>query len=72
MNKIKEQELLKDLPVSLFMDEIKGCINAIEHYIDSINRLWLIAKEEENDRAINLIINYEKEFYNRHHNGLIK
>ena len=72
MNKTEEQELLKDLPVSMFMMEVKQCISAIEHYIDSINRLWLIAKEEENDRAINLIINYEKEFYNRHHNGLIK
>lgn len=72
MNKTEEQELLKDLPVSLFMDEIKGCINAIEHYTDSINKLYLIAKEEENVRAINLIINYEKEFYNKHHNGLLK
>ena len=63
---------LRDLPINFFMDEIKGCINAIEHYIDIINKHFLIAKEEENTTAINLILNYEKEFYDKYNKGLLK
>jgi hypothetical protein len=72
MNITEKQDILKDLPINLFMDEVKGCINAVEHYIDSINKLYLIAKEEENTTAINLILNYEKEFYNKYNKGLLK
>jgi hypothetical protein len=54
------------------MNEVIGYIDAVEHYIDSINKHFLIAKEEENTTAINLILNYEKEFYDKYNKGLLK